>query len=71
MPTPPDGPAFLSVLPDAFAEARLPVAYRVMHGLEGGDGEAVLRSAVSEPYRAARFVCQPFHRPITKPLRAG
>jgi hypothetical protein len=65
-----ENPSFLSVLPPAFAEARLPVTYRVLKSTEVGAG-AVYRYAPSERYRAQGFACQPFHRPVTKILRGG
>jgi len=65
----PESAAFLSVVPAAFGETRLPLTYRVLQSAEGGT-VGVNRSAPSEPYRATRFACQPFHRPVTKPLRA-
>jgi hypothetical protein len=70
MPETPESPAFLSVLPPAFAETRLPVPYRLLRSAEVGGGPAS-RYARSEAYRAAGFACQPFHRPLTKLLRAG
>jgi hypothetical protein len=70
MPEPAETPTFLSVLPTAFAEMRLPVSYRVLKGTETG-ADAANRYVPSEPYRAAGLACQPFHRPLTKLLRAG
>ena len=70
MPEAADRPRVLSVLPPAFAEERLPVAYRMLRCTDISDLPA-FRHATSEAYRTTAFACQPFHRPLSKLLRLG
>ena len=64
----PERPAFLSVVPRAFAEVRPPLAYRLLKAADVSE-QATHRYAPSDAYRAHDYACVPFHRPLSKVLR--
>ncbi len=58
---------FLDVVPPAFGETRPPLVYQVLTGTPPGD-RAPHRYVRSEAYHAQGYACQPFHRPLSKPI---
>lgn len=67
MPESPEIPRFLDVVPAAFAETRPPLVYQLLTGTLPGD-RTPHRYVRSDAYHAEGYACQPFHRPLSKPL---